>query len=238
MVWALSSPEASVAASSNSTQRCVGTAAAASSNPPAPVTREAGCLPVPVAAAGIVNVAAVDCDEHKSIAGEHGVQVGTTAAAAAAAQHSQCLAASARAPESLNRSAQLKRALLLPAAAAGRASPLSSSSTSATARSSPAHTRAAGQPRSWSPSHWTRYAVTAQLHQADCRFYSSLSAVFTSSRQAASASAGAGAAVTSESANMQQTDRQAGYMECTAPLTPVLRVAAARQLTLCDAEKA
>jgi thioredoxin-like negative regulator of GroEL len=26
-------------------------------------------------AAGIVNVAAVDCDEHKSIAGEHGVQV-------------------------------------------------------------------------------------------------------------------------------------------------------------------
>jgi hypothetical protein len=25
--------------------------------------------------AGIVNVAAVDCDEHKSIAGEHGVQV-------------------------------------------------------------------------------------------------------------------------------------------------------------------
>lgn len=30
-------------------------------------------------ATGIVNVAAVDCDEHKSIAGEHGVQVSTAA---------------------------------------------------------------------------------------------------------------------------------------------------------------
>jgi thioredoxin-like negative regulator of GroEL len=48
-------------------------------------------LYIPGAAAGIVNVAAVDCDEHKSIAGEHGVQVSTTTAAAAAlsAQHTQ-----------------------------------------------------------------------------------------------------------------------------------------------------